>query len=143
MDGKSSRFPVPTIEDRDRAFWMGVQKGILTVQKCQDCGKLQFFPRPVCLDCFSRNLGWHECKGTGRVYSFSIVNVPADPAMRKYVQETKTPFILAIVELDEKVRMLTEIIDCRPDEVKLGAPVRVAFREIPGTDFLLPVFRLE
>jgi uncharacterized protein len=142
MDHSGITFPVPAATEMDRPFWEGIQKEVLSVQKCRDCGQLQFFPRPVCVNCFSTSLGWDRCRGTGKIYTFTVVNVPTDPAMRKYVQETKSPFILAIIELEEGVRMMSEIVDSKPDQIRIGAPVTVAFRQVRGADFKLPVFRI-
>ena len=74
--------PLPSIVEIDQAFWEGVQKDSLTLQKCLDCQRLQFFPRPVCVHCFSSNLGWQQSNGTGSIYSFTIVYVPQHPVAR-------------------------------------------------------------
>lgn len=135
-------FPVPQVTDEDRAYWDGVQAGKLLIQKCLDCNHLQFFPRPRCVSCFSKNLGWQESKGTGTVYSFTTVSIPLNPAVRKHVEQGGAPPIFAKIDLDEGVRIISEIIDCQPEEVKIGAPVQVAYVEAKGTNFKLPKFRL-
>lgn len=135
-------FPVPSITDEDREFWEGAQKNKFLLQKCLDCNKLQFFPRPVCVGCFSMNLGWQESAGVGTVYSFTPVTMPLHPAASKYVEETGIPFIFAAIDLDEGVRVMSEIIGCKPEEIKLGARVKVSFEEAKGTQFKLPKFRL-
>jgi len=135
-------WPLPDIASVDKPFWEEAQKGNFVLQKCQDCGRLQFLPRPVCVNCFSRKLGWQQSEGTGSIYSSTSVYVPVRPAPRKQVEETGVPIIFAAIDLDEGVRVLSEIVDCLPEEVKLGARVKVCFEEAPGTNFKLPKFRL-
>ena len=135
-------WPLPEVTSVDKPFWDAVQNKRLVLQNCLECGRPQYLPRPVCLDCFSLNLDWQESKGNGKIYSFTLVSVPVRPAPRKYVHETGVPIIFASIELDEGVRALSEIVDCKPQDVRIGDRVRVCFREAPGTDFKLPKFRL-
>ena len=142
MSQEVGKKPVPDVRDIDQGFWDGVQEGKFLLQKCLECNHLQFFPRAVCVNCFGMNLGWEESKGTGVVYSFTLVRVPRDPVLRKQVQETGIPIVFAAVDLDEGVRILGEITGCEPEEIKLGARVKMAFEEVEGTNFKLPKFRL-
>ncbi len=134
-------WPLPDVANVDRAFWEEVQKGNFVLQKCQDCGRLQFLPRPACINCFSRNLGWQRSEGIGRIYSFTEVYVPVRPAPRKQVEESGIPIIFAAIDLDDGVRALSEIVGSRADEIQIGDRVQVSF-EKAGTDFQLPKFRL-
>jgi hypothetical protein len=138
----SIEWPLPDVSSVDKAFWNEVQKGNFILQKCQDCGRLQFLPRPVCINCFSKNLGWQKSKGTGTVYSFTEVFVPVRPGPRQYVEKSGVPILFAAIDLDEGVRALSEIVDCKPDEVQIGSRVQVTFEKATGTDFTLPKFRL-
>jgi len=135
--------PLPSITDIDREFWDGVNNNKLVVQKCLDCNTLQFFPRPVCVHCFGEKLGWQEVKGTGKVYSFTIVTVPRSPAFRKQVEQTGAPIIFAAIDLDEGIRMMSQIVDCKPGDVQIGSKVKAIFEQVEGTDFKVPKFRLE
>lgn len=139
---KGVHWPLPDVSSVDKPFWDEVQKGNFVLQKCQDCGRLQFLPRPVCINCFSRNLGWQQSEGTGTIYSFTEVFVPVRPGPRKQVEESGVPIVFAAIDLDEGVRAMSEIVDCRPDEVKIGGRVQVKFEKAPGTDFKLPKFHL-
>jgi uncharacterized OB-fold protein len=139
---KDIKWPLPDVANIDKTFWEEAQKGNFVLQKCQDCGRLQFLPRPVCISCFSRNLGWQPSKGTGTVYSFTEVFVPVRPGPRKQVEESGVPVLFAAIDLDEGVRALSEIVDCKPDEVKIGSRVQVKLEKAPGSDFNLPRFRL-
>lgn len=135
-------WPLPDVASVDKPFWEEVQQGRFVLQKCQDCSRLQFLPRPVCVNCFSRNLGWQQSSGTGSIYSFTNVYAPVRPAPRKQVEETGVPIVFAAIDLDEGVRVLSEIVGCTPEEVELGARVKVCFEQAPGTNFKLPKFRL-
>ena len=70
---------LPKINKVDEPYWKGAAAGKLLLQKCKACGKLQFFPRVVCVDCFSGDIEWIEAKGTGKVHTFSWVRVPRNP----------------------------------------------------------------
>jgi uncharacterized OB-fold protein len=135
-------WPLPRVTDVDRQFWDGVQQERLLIQKCQECGRFQFFPRPLCGACLSLRLAWQEASGRGSVYSFTLVRVPRHPVFRKLVEETGQPIVFAEIELAEGVRMLSQIVGCRPEDVRLGARVRVTFEPVPEADFKLPKFRL-
>ena len=135
-------WPLPDVANVDRKFWEELQKGNFVLQKCQDCGRLQFLPRPVCINCFSMNLDWHQSEGKGVIYSFTEVYVPARPATRKLVEDSGKPAIYAAIDLDEGVRVLSEIVDCKPEKVKIGGRVEVYLGKAPGTDFILPRFHL-
>ncbi len=134
--------PLPEILDIDQEFWDAVQKDKLLLQKCLDCGQVQFFPRPVCVRCFSRNLGWQESQGNGTIYSFTLVRVPRSRAYRRQVEKTGIPIVVALVDLDEGIRVMSEIIDSPIDKLALGAKVKLVFSEVEGANFKLPKFVL-
>ena len=135
-------FPIPYFIEADKPFWDGVQEDKLLIQKCLDCNNLQYFPRPACVSCFSMNLGWQESTGEGTVYSFAPILRPVHPAYRKSLEETGVPAILAQILLDEGVIMMSEIVGSKPEEVKIGARVKVSCELAEGTDFKLPKFRI-
>lgn len=139
---EQAAWPLPDMAITDKPFWDEVQKDKLVLQKCHDCGRLQYLPRPVCVNCFSRNLGWQQSSGTGTIYSLTGIAVPRAPASRKQVEETGIPIIYAAIDLDEGVRVISEIIGSKPEGVKLGDRVKVCFQEAPGTDFKLPRFQI-
>ena len=139
---ESASWPLPDVGNVDKPFWEAVQDEKFILQKCRNCGRLQYLPRPVCADCFSMDLDWQESRGIGRIYSFTHVFVPVRPGPRKQVTETGVPIILAAIDLDEGVRAMSEIVECKPEEVRTGLRVQVCFREAKGTDFKLPKFRL-
>lgn len=133
--------PIPTTTDVDKEFWDGAQKNKLLFQRCTDCKRFQFFPRPVCVYCFGTNLSWEESKGTGTVYAFTLARWSPIPLFMKQIQDTGKPYVLATIDLDEGVRIISRIIGCEPDEVKEGMRVKVTFVELDGNGFKVPYFQ--
>jgi uncharacterized OB-fold protein len=121
--------PPRPVASRDTAFfWDGCAAGELRVQRCGSCGALRHPPGPACLHCGALDPGFVVAAGTGTVYSYVVHHHPPMPGRR-------LPFVVALVELAEGVRMVGELVGVPPDEVRVGMPVEVAF--VDG----LPVWR--
>jgi uncharacterized protein len=112
-----------------RPFWRAAERRQLVVQRCVACGRHQFYPRPFCLGCQSDRIEWVKANGTGTVYSQSRLHMSAGP-------EFEPPYVVAVVELDEGPRLVTNIVggDCN-----IGDVVRVTWRDRVGAP-PLPVF---
>jgi uncharacterized OB-fold protein len=128
---------LPKINKVDQPFWKGAVEGKLLLQKCRACGKLQFFPRVVCVDCFSSDLEWVPASGQGKVHSFTWVRVPRNPAFKEEV-----PICYANVVLDEGVILESRIVGKEVQKVKIGDRVKVSFQETASPEIKLPVFEL-
>jgi hypothetical protein len=128
---------LPKINQVDQPYWQGAAAGKLLLQRCKGCGKLQFFPRVVCVDCFSSDIDWVQAAGTGKVHSFTWVRVPRNPAFKEEV-----PICYINVILDEGVIMESRLVGKEVEKVKLGAKVKVAFQETHNPEIKLPVFEL-
>jgi uncharacterized protein len=116
--------PLPYIHSETGDYWEGTRRHELLVRRCRSCGKHHFYPRDFCPSCFSYDIEWTQTKGRGIVYSFTICHRPA-PGFEKDV-----PYNLAIIELDEGVRMMSTIVDCAPDEIRIGMAVKVIFDDV-------------
>jgi hypothetical protein len=127
--------PVPIVNPWAKPFWDAAREEKLLVQKCQDCDKHIFYPRIACPHCFSDKVEWVEASGKGTVYSYTVVTNNAPSA---FIQDM--PFVIAIVKLEEGVQMLSNIINCNPDDVECDMPVEVTFEKIDD-EFTLPKFR--
>ncbi len=125
--------PVPTAESAE--FWAGCQRGELLIQKCSQCGTLRYFPRAGCPRCTSEQYTWHKVSGRGTLYSFIVVHPPTLPAFKD-----KVPYPVILVELEEGVRMISNIVDCKNEELRIGMPLEVVFDRI-NEDLTLPKFR--
>ena len=127
-------YPTPTEDHDNRPFLNGWEKGKLLVQHCEDCKRAFFYPRPMCPYCWSTNFRWSECVGRGSIVSYSKVFRPNHSAFNDEV-----PILLAEVKLVDGFDLLTRITDCDPDNLKIGATVRLrtdgAEKRLP-----LPVF---
>ncbi len=126
-------YPLKPAVNRDTAFfWEGVRQGELRIQKCGDCGELRHPPGPVCPSCRSVNRSYTVASGLGEVYSFVVHHNPPVPGIR-------TPFVVAVVELLEGVRIVGNVVECGPEKVGIGMPVRVTYREMDD-DLVLPMW---
>lgn len=127
--------PLPRITPLSKQFYKGAREHKLKVQRCKDCDKVIFYPKHLCPNCLSSNLEWVESRGKGKIYSYTVCMSGVPPWF-----EADLPYILAIVELEEKVRMLTRIVDCKPEGVKCDLDVEVTFQDLTD-DIALPMFR--
>jgi uncharacterized OB-fold protein len=98
--------PLPRLDDPDTAeFWRRTRDGQLCYQQCGDCSALVFYPRRHCTSCGSQNLAWQQARGEGVIYTFSVVRQSYHPFFR-----SQLPYAIAWVDLDEGVRILSNII---------------------------------
>ncbi len=133
MDQPGKLIPVPTQETAE--FWNGCKQRELRLQRCADCGQYQFPPQSFCVHCSGDNVRWVPASGLGKVLSYTIVHWSPNPA---YAADA--PYSLALIQLDEGPRMLTNIVGCPPGEIRIGMEVAVVFEQC-GPDILLPKFR--
>jgi len=115
-------------------FWEGCSRNELLLQQCSACRKFRHPPSAVCPNCLSAEYAWVPASGRGTLYTFAIVRQALANAW-----EDKVPYTVAVVELEEGPRFLTELIDVTPDDVTIGMPVEVTFTERDGV--MLPLFR--
>lgn len=127
--------PLPVPNEDTRPFWEACRRHELLLQRCNACGRVQFYPRAMCSACLSRDMSWQKATGLGTVYSYTVVHRPPSPAFAADV-----PYVVALIDLEEGVRMMSHVVDCRPEDVTVGQRVQVAFRD-ETTDITLPVFR--
>jgi uncharacterized protein len=129
--------PPPVIRpvvSRDTAFfWEGTARGELRIQRCGGCGELRHPPGPMCPHCNETKPEHVVASGLGEVYSYVVHHHPPVPGHT-------LPFVIALVELEEGVRLLAELVAVPPDEVRVGLPVRIGFNKIDD-DLTMPVWR--
>jgi uncharacterized OB-fold protein len=127
---------LPKINKIDQPFWDGAAGDKLMLQKCKGCGKVQFFPRVACVDCFGE-LDWIESNGTGKVHTFTLVRVPRNPAFKDEV-----PIYYINVILDEGVIVESKLVGEGKEKVKMGDRVKAVFQETHDPNIKLPCFEL-
>jgi uncharacterized OB-fold protein len=125
-----SRLPVPT--DLSREFWAAAAEHRLVVPCCASCGSRFFPPERLCPSCASADWEYAASAGAGTVAGFTVVHRAPSP-------DFETPYVLAVVDLDDGASMLTNLVDTDPESVSVGMPVRVAFADQPHAG-ALPVF---
>ncbi len=127
--------PLPYVHEETRPFWEGTKRHELYLQKCLDCGKFRFYPRSICPHCFSYNTEWTKVSGKGKIYSFTVAHRAGSPSFRADV-----PYSIAIIELEEGVRMMSNIVECRNEDLSIDMPVEVVFDDVTP-EITLPKFR--
>ena len=125
--------PRPSISQDTAFFWDGANCGELLIQKCSSCGTLRHPPRPGCASCGSLEWETIQSTGLGTVYSYVIYHHPPLPGF-------EPPFAVGLIELEEGVRMLSNIVGMPLDEITIGMPVEVTFVAV-DPDLTLPMFR--
>ncbi|HET8582167.1 MAG TPA: OB-fold domain-containing protein [Jatrophihabitans sp.] len=123
----------PVVSQDTAFFWEGTAAGELRVQHCPACGRLRHPPGPMCPACGADKQDWVVAAGRGTVFSYVVHHDPPVPGKR-------LPFVVALVELDEGVRMLAELVDVDPADVRIGMPVEVALTRIDD-ELTLPYWR--
>ena len=130
--------PLPQpITPEARPYWDGARDGKLMIPRCQACGWPFMYPRVACPFCASRDIAWIQASGRGRLHSFAIAHQILNKAFK-----VKTPVVLAMVELDEGPRLLTNLVNVAPDPtvLKCDIPVEVVFEKLTD-QVTLPMFQ--
>ena len=124
--------PAPIITDDNKEFWEAARAGQLVAQRCRACGRLRHPPRPMCPECHSVEHETVVLAGTGTVYSYAILHHPQHPSF-------SYPVVAALVDLDEGIRVVSNLVGVEPADVRIGARVRVLF-DPTADDMAVPVF---
>lgn len=133
-DLRAAQRPLPAPDHTSAPFWAACAEGRLLYQHCGTCGADQFYPRPLCLSC-GNTPGWRPSQGHGFVYSYTIVRQQHAEPFRELV-----PYVVAMIELDEGVRMMGNVVGCEPEAVTVGMAVEVFFAPA-ADDVALPFWR--
>lgn len=117
--------PRPLHVELTREFWEGTKRRELRIPRCKRCGRLFWYPREECPNCLSRDWEWHKATGKGRLYAYTVVRQPQHEAFYKDI-----PYIYAIVQLAEGVRLISNVVGCPVDEVRVDMPLEVVFEDV-------------
>lgn len=142
MSTTESKKPVPVPDEDSRPFFDGARDGKLMILRCGSCGHSMWGTShsgsmPIttrCHACFSDELDWVPASGRATLYSYAIMHQPY-PGF-----EDEVPYNIALVELEEGVRCISNIVDCENDELEIGMPLEVTF-ETWNDEVSLPMFR--
>jgi len=137
MTSSTKNKPLPQITDHTRPFWTAGKQGKLLLQKCGKCSTFNFFPKPWCVECGSRDLAWTEARPFGTVYTFTISR---NVSMNYPGWEGDLPVLMCLIDLDDGARTYGQVTDCRPEDMKIGMRVRAYFEDI-SDEASIPRFR--
>ena len=129
--------PLPVAQPESDFYWQSAKDGKLVVQKCSSCGEAQFYPRALCTKCGSKSLEWTEASGKATLFTFAIVHQAPHPGFAG-----DTPYITAIVELAEGVKMPTQVVgvDPEPENLSIDMELEVVFDAVTD-EVTLPKFK--
>jgi uncharacterized OB-fold protein len=114
------KIAAPAVNIETQPFWDATAQGKLLIKKCTACGEPHFYPRGHCPFCFSDKTEWVEASGNGTIYTYSVM------------RRAPVPYAIAYVTLAEGPTMMTNIVDCDLDSIKIGQAVRLVFRPSEG-----------
>jgi uncharacterized OB-fold protein len=120
MAAKERVIPAPPVNPETKPFWDAATKGQLMIKTCTACNQPHFYPRAICPFCMSDRTEWRQASGRGTVYSFSVM------------KRAEVPYAIAYVTLEEGPTMLTNIVDCDLDSIRIGQRVAVSFKPSDG-----------
>lgn len=126
----------PFLEEfESKPFWANLKEHKLTVQRCNSCGKyFHFPPQALCPHCLSSEYEWTPVSGKGTVYSHVAYHRAWHPAY-----QDKIPYNVSLIDLDEGMRMVSNVVECAPEKVEAGMRVEVVYED--HEDYTLPKFR--
>lgn len=138
MSEAATRVPLPIPDEDSRPFWEGCKRRELLMQRCADCRHFRYTPRHLCPRCRSGACEWVPMSGCGTIYSVVVCHPPVLPAF-----QDRVPYAVVLVELEEDktLRLVGNVLDAPPEQVRIGASVRVAFQDL-NDEIALPQWRL-
>jgi uncharacterized OB-fold protein len=125
---------LPAPDNAALHYWQSAADGKLVLQRCVDCGQFQFYPRALCAACGGET-EWVDASGRGTLYTFTIIRQNRSEAFVRL-----SPYAVGIVELDEGVRMMSNIVGCELDQLEVGMPLEVLLLKA-ADDVGLPFWR--
>ena len=127
--------PLPVPSKWSQPFWDGTRQHKLLFKRCSKCGTIDHPPYLYCTECWAEEHEWVQASGKGEIYAFTTCLLGAPPAFTD-----DQPFTLAVVDLPEGPRMLSTIIEAKPEELTIGMEVEVVFDKVTE-EITLPRFR--
>ena len=127
--------PLPVADPDAQPFWQSCKKHEMALQECLSCQRFRYPPRPLCPHCHSLDTRWSPVRGRGTVYVALVMCRSYGPAW-----EHDVPYNISMIELEEGVRIWSNVVGCPPEDVKIGDPVVIAYDDATE-DVTLPRFR--
>jgi uncharacterized OB-fold protein len=120
MAETARKISAPTPTPETQPFWDAAARGRLIVKRCTACSRTHHYPRPICPFCGSDRTEWKDASGLGVIYSFSVM------------RRASPPYVIAYVTLEEGPTIMTGLVDCDFDALRIGQPVRVVWKDSDG-----------
>src|SRR5437879_4093083 len=120
MTTTERKYPAPAVNPEIKPFFDAASKGTLMLKKCGACGQAHHYPRAICPFCASDRTEWIAASGRGTIYSYSVM------------RRVPVPYAIGYVTLEEGVTMMTNIVDCDLDAIRIGQRVKVVFKPTDG-----------
>lgn len=133
MTNDAPEKPLPYRTSWNTAFWEATKQHEFHIDRCAKCDTPRFPPKPLCSKCWSSEVNRVLAAGTGTVYTYTIVHRAGQPAF-----QADAPFAIVIVDLDEGVRVMSNLVNCDLEAISIGMPVRMVWED--GTDVSLYKF---
>ena len=129
--------PLPRPEEPEltEPFWEGTKRGELLIPRCSFCDEFFWYPREACPRCLQANWEWAPVSGRARLHTYTIVHQPAHPGFADDV-----PYAFAVIQLDEGVRMMSNVVDCPVEDLAINMPLEVVFDSVTD-DWTLVKFK--
>jgi len=128
--------PLPSPDADSKPFWESCKNHAMALEQCASCRRFRYPPRSLCPYCHSTAAEWRRISGKGRVYVSLVMCRSYGPAW-----DHDVPYNISMVELDEGVRIWSNVIGCPPDEVQIGQLVTLVYEDVTEA-ITLPRFRL-
>jgi uncharacterized OB-fold protein len=128
--------PLPKATPETKPYWEGLRQKKLMLPRCTACTKAHFYPRPFCPHCGGRKIEWFQASGKGKLFTF-VINHRPPPSMGK------EPYVIAVIELDEGPRLMSNLVGVAPDpeKIRCDSPVEIEYVAVTP-EVTLPKFRL-
>ena len=114
------KIPAPPSNPETKEFWDAAAQGKLLIKRCTACAAVHYYPRALCPFCDSDATEWQAASGAGTIYSYSVM------------RRAEVPYAIAYVTLDEGVTMMTNLVDCDFNALRIGQRVRLVFKPTDG-----------
>ena len=125
MAGREYKLPIPVADEASERFFRGAKERKLMLLRCSQCGRHRLPGRERCADCWSTNAEWVQASGRGKLYTFGIMHQQYQPAFAGAI-----PYNFALVELEEGPRLVTSIVYCPNEELRVDMPVEAVFDDV-------------
>lgn len=131
---KDIAYSDPAVDNETRSYWEGAARDELVLQRCGKCGVVQHRPRAQCAKCLSPDIEHFVARGTGTLHTWTVTHQNLLPPFAP-----ACPYVMAYVDLDEGPRLLTNVVGCPHEQLRIGMPLRVEF--VKTGEFAVPRFR--